>query len=60
VQFPNRLFKFRIRIDALSEVRISLKQELALGTQHIDHGQRVAPTHLEIVEVVRRRDLHRA
>ena len=60
VQFPNCLFELRTRIDTLGELRISLKQELALGGKHIDHRQRVAPTHLEVVEVVRGRDLHRA
>ena len=60
VQFPNCLFKLRTRIDTLGEVRISLKQELAFRREHIDHRQRVALAHLEVVEVVRGRDLHRA
>ena len=42
------------------ELGIGIEQELALGAQDVDHRQAVPLAHLEIVEVVRRRDLDRA
>ena len=60
VQFENRRFEFRARLDTLDEVGIGIEQELRLGAEDVDHGEVVAPADLEIVEVVRRRDLHRA
>ncbi len=60
VQFENRGLEFGARRDILGELRIGLEQELSLGAQHVDHREVVAPADLEIVEVVGRRDLHRA
>ena len=40
--------------------RVVLEIEPRLDVEHVDERQFVAPADLEIVEVVRRRDLHRA
>ena len=37
-----------------------LEIELTLDVEHVDKRQVVTPPHFEVVEVVRRRDLHRA
>ena len=60
VQFENRRLEFRARLDTLGELGIGIEQELPVGAQDIDHRQAVPLAHLEIVEVVRGRDLHRA
>ena len=57
VQFENCRAEFRARRDALRELGIGIEQKLRVGAQDIDHGEAVAPAHLEIVEVVRGRDL---
>ena len=60
VQFLNRLSQLRTRRDTLGEVRIAIENELSVRAQYVDLRQRVASADLEIVEVVRGRDLHRA
>ena len=44
---------------AFEEVGVILKQDLAELVEHVDLLQIVALAHVEVVEVVRRRDLHR-
>ena len=44
----------------LQERRVLTQRELALDIDHVDHRQVMPPADLKIVEVVRRRDLHRA
>ena len=60
VQFLNRLSQLPTRLDTLDEVRIAVEHELRFRVEDVDLRQRVALADLEIVEVVRRRDLHRA
>ena len=60
VEFEDRCLELRTGLDALDEVGIGIEQKLPFRAQHIDHRQPMPSAHLEVVEVVRRRDLHRA
>ena len=60
VQFLNRLSQLPTRRDTLDEVRIAIEQELGFRIEDAHLRQRVASADFEVVEVVRRRDLHRA
>ena len=56
-----RLDQFRRhRIEAVEEGVVVLEIEIGLAVEHVDQRQVVAAADLEIVEVVRRRDLDRA
>ncbi len=56
-----RLDQFRRhRVEAVEEGVVVLQIEIGLAVEHIDQRQVVAAADLEIVEVVRRRDLDRA
>ena len=48
------------RLHAIEEVLVVLQRELRLDVEDVDQRQIVAAADLEIVEVMRRRDLHRA
>ncbi len=50
----------RQRIEAVEEGVVVLEIEIGLAVEHVDQRQVVAAADLEIVEVVRRRDLDRA
>ena len=60
VEFEDGRFQLSARLDALGEIGIRIEEQLPFRAQHIDHRQPVPSAHLEIVEVVRGRDLHRA
>ena len=51
------------RLDAVEKLSVVLERDAPLGVEHVDRPHSfglVTPPDLEIVEVVRRRDLHRA
>ena len=52
--------ELRRRRDVLEERAVVLEVELALDVEHVDQRQMVPAADLEVVEVVRRRDLDRA
>ena len=52
--------QFVRRLHAAQEILVVLQQQGGVGVQNVDHRQTVALAHLEVVEVVRRGDLHRA
>ena len=55
-----RCFKLRRRLHAVEKRRVVVEVEPALLIEHIDQRQIMPPANLEIVEVMRRRDLHGA
>ena len=60
VERVHRGDQLRRRVEAVEEIRVAVERRSPLRRQHVDHRQVVALADLEIVEVVRRRDLHRA
>ena len=55
-----RLVELRRGRHALQELDVAVEVELPLDVEHVDHREMVALADLEVVEVVGRRDLHRA
>ncbi len=53
-------FAQRRRLDAFDEVGVARDVDGGVRTEHVDHAKPVALADLEVVEVVRRRDLHGA
>ena len=60
VQFLNRLSQLLVGLDTLGEVRIVLQGQRGFRREYVHLRERVPLADLEIVEVVRRRDLDRA
>jgi len=55
-----RLVEFRRGRHLAQKRLVAGEIEMGGGVEHVDEGQVVAAPHLEVVEVVRRRDLDRA
>ena len=60
VQLAPEFGAHRRHLDALEEVRVALDADRALGVEDVHRRQPVPLAHLEVVEVMRRRDLDRA
>ncbi len=60
VEGEHRIRRIAAAVEPFEEGVVSRNLDLRFGTEHVDERQAVPPADLEIVEVVRRRDLHRA
>ena len=60
VQVQRRRARLAVVGDLGEEGLVALQREPRLGVEDVDQAERLPATDLEVVEVVRRRDLHRA
>ena len=60
VEGKHRIRRIAAAVEPFEEGVVSRNLDLRFGTEHVDERQAVPPPDLEIIEVVRRRDLHRA